>query len=270
MTKRILIINPNTTASITDRVLTAAGTMAPTVEFVGVTGRFGARYIANRATYAIAGHAALDAWAGAPGPFDAVILACFGDPALEALQELSATPVVGMADASVSLAVERPGRFSIVTGGDAWRPMLHEFVVLRALSGRLASIRTVAPTGGAIARAPDEALSLLREACAKCFEDDGAEAVILGGAGLIDLAPKLRPFFNGLIIDSLEAAVAAALRVTAPGNPLAAGRASTDAMQTVGLSQALANMLGGTSAEPMDGCLDRPGDARGQVASSTV
>ena len=54
--------------------------LAPGIEFVGATGRFGARYISSRAAYAIAGHAALDAWANAEGAFDAVILARGGTP----------------------------------------------------------------------------------------------------------------------------------------------------------------------------------------------
>src|SRR5260370_20994634 len=86
MTDRILLINPNTTSAITDKVVAAARALAPDVTFTGVTGRFGARYVASRAGYAIAGHAALDAWANARDAHDAVILACFGDPGLDRLR----------------------------------------------------------------------------------------------------------------------------------------------------------------------------------------
>ncbi|MBV8168009.1 MAG: Asp/Glu racemase, partial [Alphaproteobacteria bacterium] len=105
MTDRILLINPNTTAAITDKVVAAARALAPDVTFTAVTGRFGARYVASRAAYAIAGHAALDAWANAGDDHDAVILACFGDPGLNALRELSPKPVVGMADAALHAAL---------------------------------------------------------------------------------------------------------------------------------------------------------------------
>ena len=142
---RLLLINPNTTAAITDKVVAMAHTVAaPSTELVAVTGRFGAAYVASRAAYAIAAHAALDAWAETPGPFDAVVLACFGDPGLDALRELSPVPVVGMAEASILQACVLGNRFSIVTGGVRWKPMLEEFVASHGLGSRLASVRTVA------------------------------------------------------------------------------------------------------------------------------
>ena len=114
----ILLINPNTTASITDLVLKTAKRFASKgTTLRAITGTFGPRYIASRAAYAIAGHAALDALANDKGRKDAVVLACFGDPGLAALKEISPVPVVGMADASVLQACALGGRFSIVIVG---------------------------------------------------------------------------------------------------------------------------------------------------------
>ena len=93
-----------------------------------VSGAFGPRYIASRVGYAIASHAAVDAFANDKGRKDAVVLACFGDPGLAALKEISPVPVVGMADASVLQACALGGRFSIVTGGERWQSMLEDFV----------------------------------------------------------------------------------------------------------------------------------------------
>ena len=77
----ILLINPNTTASITDLVLKTARRFASKgTSLRAVTGAFGPRYIASRVGYAIAGHAAVDAFANDRGRKDAVVLACFGDP----------------------------------------------------------------------------------------------------------------------------------------------------------------------------------------------
>lgn len=65
---RIPLSNPNTSPAITGRVLAVAREVAsPDAKLKGVTGRFGGRYIAGRATYAIAAHAALDALAGHRG-----------------------------------------------------------------------------------------------------------------------------------------------------------------------------------------------------------
>ena len=112
------------------------------------------------------------------------MLACFGDPGLAALKEIAKVPVVGMADASILQACAMGNRFSIVTGGERWKSMLEEFVASHGLSSRLASIRTVAPTGADIARNPKAAMALLAKGCTACVREDGADVVILGGAGL--------------------------------------------------------------------------------------
>src|SRR5437899_4696741 len=110
----ILLINPNTTQSITDLVLETARRFASKdTTLRAVTGAFGPRYIASRAAYAIAGHAAVDALARDSGRKDAVVLACFGDPALLALKEIAQVPVVGMAEASILQACTLGRRFSI-------------------------------------------------------------------------------------------------------------------------------------------------------------
>ena len=157
---RLLLINPNTTQSITDLVLKHAKRFAAKgTTLRAISGAFGPRYIASRIGYAIAGHAAVDALANDRGARDAVVLACFGDPGLAALKEVSKVPVVGMAEASILQACAIGRRFSIVTGGERWKPMLEEFVAAQGMSSRLASVRTVAPTGADIARNPKEARS---------------------------------------------------------------------------------------------------------------
>lgn len=204
---RLLLINPNTSPEITDKVAAAARAVArPGTEIIAVGGRFGGRYIASRAAYAIAAHAALDAWAAAP-PHDAVVLACFGDPGLGALRELSDVPVLGLADASLVHACTLGRRFAIVTGGERWGPMLEEFVAARNLTPRLAGIRTVAPDGAAIARDPAGSLGLLAAACRAAIEEDGADVVILGGAGLAGLAAGVQPGLEAPVIDSVEVTV---------------------------------------------------------------
>ena len=81
----LLLINPNTTASITALVLKHARRFAAKgTNLRAVSGAFGPRYIASRIGYAIAGHAAVDALANDAGHKDAVVLACFGDPGLAA------------------------------------------------------------------------------------------------------------------------------------------------------------------------------------------
>ncbi len=243
----ILLINPNTTASITDLVLkTAKRFAAKGTKLRALTGAFGPRYIASRAGYAVAGHVALDALANDRGHKDAVVLACFGDPGLAALKEVSKVPVVGMADASVLQACALGNRFSIVTGGERWKSMLEEFVASHGLASRLASVRTVAPTGADIARNPKAAMALLAKGCMACVRDDGADVVILGGAGLAGLAAKLKSAVDVPLLDGVACAIAMAegLAKQKPAKAMSGSLAKPAPVDSIGLSKGLSKLLG--------------------------
>lgn len=239
---RLLLINPNTTQAVTALVAARAReTAGPGVEIVPVTGRFGARYISSRAAAAVAAHAALDAFAEHGEGCDAVCLACFGDPGLLALKELSPVPVVGMAEASCHAACLLGRRFGIVTGGALWGPMLTEFVAALGLSERLAGVHAVAPTGGEIARDPDAALDLLAGAC-RDAAGAGADVVILGGAALAGLAERVAHRSPVPLVCSTRAAVEAAVALGRRGGARPVRAAPP--VESLGLSDALARALG--------------------------
>jgi allantoin racemase len=237
---RILLINPNTTASVTTLVTQHAVAVADgAASFVPVTGAFGARYISSRASAAIAAHAALDAYATHGAGCDAVYLACFGDPGLFALREVADVPVVGMAEASC-IDAARHGRFAIVTGGALWAPMLTEFVAGIGLADRLAAVRTIAPTGGEIATNPDAALAALARACTACADDDGAKVVILGGAALAGLAERIQPDVPVPVLCSVTTGTRAAIDAATRRHR---DTASPPALDSIGLSSELAALL---------------------------
>lgn len=238
---RLLLINPNTTQAVTDSVAAAARKALPDVEVTAVTGRFGTAYISSRASFAVAGHAALDAFAAhAPG-HDAVLLACFGDPGLDALREVSPVPVIGLVEAACTEAAADGRRFAIVTGGERWGPMLTEMIAQRGLGASLAGIVTVAPTGGQIAEDPGGALALLTDTCNSAIRDLGAEGVILGGAGLIGLATRIQPGVSAPVVCSVEAGFHAAGR--ALGGSMTRKDATTVATPSSGLSRPLTTLF---------------------------
>ncbi len=242
----ILLINPNTTRSITDLVLrTARGFAAKGTRLRATTGAFGPRYIASRVGYAIAGHAAVDALARDRGRKDAVVLACFGDPGLAALKEIADVPVIGMADASILQACAMGDRFSIVTGGERWKSMLEEFVAGHGLTSRLASVRTVAPTGADIARNPKAAMAMLAEGCQACAREDGADVVILGGAGLAGLAARLRRSVDVPLLDGVACAISMAegLAGQSPRKAVLGAQSRPAPVDSIGLSPALKKTL---------------------------
>ncbi len=234
--RHLLVINPNTTASVSALLQHHAQAAAGTdVTVRTVTARFGAPYIACEASYAVAGHAALDAWAralvgdasvtsdagtggdpqvaaepaGHTAP-DAVLIGCFGDPGLLALRDSSPVPVTGLAEASF-MAAARLGRFAIVTGGERWAPMLERLALVLGQAPALAGVHTVAPTGAQLAADPVAARALLAQACRDAAERWDVQAVVLGGAGLAGLAALIQPQLVVPVIDSVVAGTRHAL-----------------------------------------------------------
>jgi allantoin racemase len=239
---KLLVVNPNTTAAVTEMLCRhVRARAAAAVEVEGATAAFGASYIASETSFAVAGHAALDAWAthaDAHGAPDAILVGCFGDPGVWALREASARPVVGLAEAAMRAAA-RHGRFAIVTGGAAWQPMLARLARALELADRLAGIHVVAPSGAELAADPAAAHELLRDACRQAAL--GADCVILGGAALAGMAAALAPALDVPLVDSVSAGADAALAAltTTPSESSAAAGGVTWS----GVSVALARRL---------------------------
>ncbi|QHC34235.1 aspartate/glutamate racemase family protein [Komagataeibacter xylinus] len=238
---RLLLINPNTDTDMTQRMVAyAEAQFAGAVAIEAITARFGARYLTNRVSVTIAGHAVLDALACARGPFDAVLVACFGDPGREALASLCPVPVAGMAQASLIRAARLPGRFSIVTGGPEWKPMLVTLVQAMGLSARLASIRILPAAGNVLAQGGAEACRQIARACNEAVQEDGAARVVLGGAGLAGFAARIAPDVTAPVMCSLHESlqeVSSLLSRPAPQQH------AWKSMETVGLSPELHRYL---------------------------
>ncbi len=204
----LLVINPNTSAGVSallqQHVQAAVGTGT---EVHTLTARFGAPYIASEASYALAQHAVIDAWAVARAQGlnpDAVLVGCFGDPGLFALREGAGVPVSGLAEASF-LAAARHGRYAIVTGGERWKPMLERLAHALGHAEAMAGVLTVAPSWAQLAADPAGARALLRLACSQAVQRFAADAVILGGAGLAGMGPDIAAQIAVPLVDSVQA-----------------------------------------------------------------
>ena len=249
---RILVINPNTTASITALATAHIRRVVPeSIELRSVTGRFGAAYIATEAAFAIGAHAALDAYAAHGADCDAVLLACFGDPGLAAVRDVAPVPVVGLAQSCMEQAAAL-GRYAIVTGGVRWKPMLEAFAAQWGWRDALTAIETVALSGAEIAADPDAAIDVLAAACRRASEagtkDDPVRTVILGGAGLAGLAVRVQSQVPIPVWDSVEiggrAAAAAVVAAIARRSDPDAHPECRSGVGSVGLSEPLARLLG--------------------------
>ena len=95
----IRVINPNTTASMTDTIREAAQAVAgPDTRIVATNPSMGPVSIESHYDEALASVGVLDeVRQGEQEGADGYVLACFGDPGLHAAQELASGPVVGIA-----------------------------------------------------------------------------------------------------------------------------------------------------------------------------
>ncbi len=207
---RLLVINPNTGIATTQRLEQHLPEALPKGTDVRcVTARFGAPYIACEASYAVAGHALLDAWAHAVKnspegqPPERVLIGCFGDPGLHALRDSCASPVTGLAEASFMQA-SAYGPFAIVTGGLRWQPMLQRLALSLGYAAHLQNIETVEQTGAQLLAEPELAIKVLSAACQRAA-GRGVKSIILGGAGLAGFAALVQSAVELPVIDSVHA-----------------------------------------------------------------
>ncbi|RZL00343.1 MAG: Asp/Glu racemase [Rubrivivax sp.] len=208
----VLIINPNLrtalTADLVDQFKPFVAGRGLAV--IGATATFGHDYIASEASYVMAAHAVLDTWQLhllQHGPPQAVLVACFGDPGVWALREMTGVPVIGLAEAAMKEA-RAIGPFGIVTGGAAWGPMLQRLARGWEMSGPagLQRVQTVEAHGGDLAADPVRGLTSLGEAVHAILQGDPPLAsVILGGAALGGWARQLSAGPQVHLIDSVEA-----------------------------------------------------------------
>lgn len=101
---RILVVNSNTSAIVTEKVvLEAQASASPGVEIVAVTGTFGARVIGTRSEHAIAEHSTIALVARHADGCNVVVIAVSYDTGLRGARELLAIPVIGMTEPASSL-----------------------------------------------------------------------------------------------------------------------------------------------------------------------
>jgi Asp/Glu/hydantoin racemase len=216
---RLLIVNSNTTESVTARIAAAARAVAPPGTAIeAVSAPFCLPLIVTRADWLLAGPATLAALAARRGSYDAAIIACFGDPGLDAAKELLDVPVLGISEAAFHAAAMLGRRFAVVSFTAALRPVFEDCLDHHGLRARCCGFRMGPPIGGDPGLVAEERRELLVELCRQAAAEDGAEVVILADGPLAGLAPVLQPQVPVPLVDGTEAPVrlAVALAGLAP------------------------------------------------------
>jgi len=239
---KILLLNPNTSAAMTERMAAAAvAALAPDVRVTALTAVRGLPYIASRAEAQLAGAAVLETLAEHQAGHDAAVIAAFGDPGLVAARELFDLPVVGMAEAAMLTACMLGQRFSIVTFSRKLLPWYEDAVHQAGLHARCAGLVAAEGEFRSVTEVQHELESEIVALAARAAEN-GADAVILAGAPLTGLALRVRDLVPVPLVDPLAAALGQAQGLVRMGaRPPASGRfARPGPKPATGLSPALA------------------------------
>ncbi|MBV8167015.1 MAG: Asp/Glu/hydantoin racemase [Alphaproteobacteria bacterium] len=243
---RILLLNPNTTEAVTERLAGAARAVAaPDTEIVPLTAPRGLPYIANRAEAVIGGAIALEVLAEHHTTVDAAIIAAFGDPALGGARELFPIPVIGLTEAGLLAACLLGQRYSIITFSQALTPWYRECIEWHGLEQRCAAIRAIDAAFTTLADVQDENQAHLIDLANRSVAEDGADVVVFSGAPLAGLAAKVRDRINAPVVDCAAAAIrlAEALVGLQPAKPTAGSFRRPAAKSSTGLPPVLAKWI---------------------------
>ena len=206
----ILVINPNTTVGMTEKIEAAANRAAASgTQITAVTSASGPVSIEGYYDEALSVPGLLKVIRDR-ADFDAVVIACFDDTGLDAARCVTDKPVIGIGEAAYSMAGMLANKFSVVTTLARSVPALEHNLMKYGLDRRCARVRS---SEVAVLDLEDDrsgAYEKIAAEIARAIADDKAEAIVLGCAGMTDLANKLSQQFDRPVLDGVACAVSLA------------------------------------------------------------
>ena len=139
--------------------------------------------------------------------FDALVIACFDDTGLYAARRRIAVPVIGIGEAAFHTAMLVAGTFSVVTTLAVSIPIIDENIMRYGLAARCGRVRASNVPVLELERPGSTARETISDEIANALLHDGADAIVLGCAGMADLAADLSERHNVPVIDGVAAAV---------------------------------------------------------------
>jgi len=204
---QLLVINPNTTASMTSKIGAAAAKVAlPDTEVLAVNPDKGPASIQGYYDEAISLAGLLEVVEANPQA-DAIVLACFDDTGLDAVRCVSNNPVVGIGEAGYHLAAMLSNKFSVVTTLARSVAALEHNLVRYGLASRCASVRASEVPVLELENPRSDARQKISNEIRKAITEDHAEAIVLGCAGMTDLAEALSEEHGLPVLDGVVSAV---------------------------------------------------------------
>jgi Asp/Glu/hydantoin racemase len=206
----VFLVNGNSTEAVTSRLAGLARAVAPDFEILPSTTRDGPAYISTPSDVAVSADRivaaigrAVDEHGSEPA---CCIIACFGEPGLAEARRRFRFPIVGLAEASFVTALQLGGTFGILTLGEHWPAMLRDLVRQYGLQDRCPAVQRV--DGAPLDLIADPALAA--RAVATAAAALGTPTVVLGGAALTGLVPRIGRLPGLRLVDCLHAALAQA------------------------------------------------------------
>ncbi len=203
----IVLINPNSTQSMTDAMLRTATQTAPAARLEGWTSHDGPAAIQGRAD----GDAAtppllkLVEKASAAGA-SAIIIACFDDTGLAQARRIAFCPVIGIGQAAYHMAALAGERFSVVTTLPVSIPVLEENITAYGLAHQLARVRASNVPVLALENDPNAATARVINEVVTAEREDQVQSIVLGCGGMVDIADHAAGKTTARLIDGVRAA----------------------------------------------------------------
>ncbi len=200
---RIFVINPNTSASVTAHIQREMEKIKrPDTELTVVNPEHGPVSIESVYDEALATPPTLELvrQANQEG-YDAIVLACFSDPGLDAAKEISEIPVIGIEEATLHVAAMLGHKFSITTTGRNRAPTREIHVRLRNVETAYASALVMDMPVLEMDAQPEKAKARILELAREAIKTQGTEVIILGCAGLAGYAEDIEQELGIVVLD---------------------------------------------------------------------
>ena len=139
--------------------------------------------------------------------FDAILIACFDDTGLYEARRRVSVPVIGIGEAAYHAAMLIADRFSVVTTLSVSIPVLEDNLRRYGLSSRCCRVRASNVPVLELERPGSSARETISDEIASALLHDGCDAIVLGCAGMADLAAELSARHFVPVVDGVAAAV---------------------------------------------------------------
>ena len=215
----IRLINPNTTAAMTAKIGAAAERVAAAGTRISATNpEAGPVSIESHFDEAISAVGVLDEIRrGDAQAVDAYVIACFGDPGLLAARELSAAPVIGIAEAAFHFATLISTRFSVVTTLGRTTIIAEQLLHNYGFAQHCRRVRAAEIPVLELEHDSACALERIIAECRRAKAEDGIGAIVLGCAGMAEHSAEIGAAVGLPIVDGVSAAVKLAESLVALG-----------------------------------------------------